>query len=90
MVSDLSHTPCVNQLMLYSRNDIAKPIENEISNSQCCKATDMLHFLFSFCNTGGDAAQVKPKNKELEAAFKEVQQLANKKKTPLRINLKSV
>ena len=27
------------------------PIKNEISDSQHCEATDMLHFLFTFCNT---------------------------------------
>ena len=50
----------------------------------------MLRFLFSFCETGGDAAQVEPKNEELMAAFAKLQELANKPNTPLRINLNSV
>ena len=76
--------------MLCSRGDITGPITNEISNSQSCKATDMLRFLFSFCETGGDAAQVEPKNEELAAAFAKIQELADKQNTPLRINLNSV
>ena len=47
----------------------------------------MLRFLFSFCETGGDAAQVEPKNEELMAAFAKVQELANEPNTPLRTNL---
>ena len=73
--------------MLCSRGDTTGPIANEISNSQSCEATDMLHFLFSFCNTGGDAAQVEPNDRKLMAAFEKVQELANKPNTPLRTNL---
>ena len=62
-------------------------IKNEISNSQHCEATDMLHFLFTFCNTGGDAAQVEPNDRKLITAFKRVQELANEPSTPLRTNL---
>ena len=50
----------------------------------------MLRFLFSFCETGGDVAQVEPKDEELTAAFTKVQELANKQNNPLRINLNSV
>jgi len=50
----------------------------------------MLCFLFSFCKTGGDAAQVRPKDEELIAVFTKVQELASKQNTPLRINLNSV
>ena len=76
--------------MLCSHGDITGPITNKISNSQPCKATDMLRFLFSFCETRGDAAQFQPKNEGLAAAFAEVQKLTNKQNTPLRINLNSV
>jgi len=76
--------------MLCSRGDITGPIKNEVSNSQLCKATDMLHFLFSFCNTGGDAAQVEPNDKDLMAAFEKVQELAGEANTSLRINLNTV
>ena len=76
--------------MLGSRGDITGPIANEVSNSQHCKATDMLHFLFSFCNTGGDAAQVEPNDEKLIAAFKKVQELANMSNTILKINLDTV
>ena len=76
--------------MFHSRGDITGPIKNEVSNSQLCKATDMLHFLFSFCNTGGDATQVEPNDEKLIAAFGKVQKLANKQNTPLRISLNSV
>lgn len=47
----------------------------------------MLHFLFSFCDTGGDAAGVRPKDEELMAAFKVARNLANEQATPLRNNL---
>ena len=47
----------------------------------------MLRFLFSFCGTGGDAAQVEPKDNELIDAFEMVRELANKPNTPLRNNL---
>lgn len=47
----------------------------------------MLHFLFSFCDTGGDAAEVRPKDEELMAAFKVARNLANEQATPLRNNL---
>lgn len=86
--SILPHSnPQPAQPMLCSLSDITGPIKNEISNSQHCKATDMLHFLFSFCNTGGDEAQVEPNDKKLIAAFEKIQELANKPNTPLRINL---
>jgi hypothetical protein len=49
----------------------------------------MLSFLFSFCNTGGDAAQVEPKNDQLTAAFEMVKGLANKSDTSLRNNINS-
>jgi len=75
---------------LCSLDHIVGPIKNEISNSQHCKATDMLHFLFSFCNTGGDAAHVEPNDRKLMAAFEKVQELANKPDTPLRTNLNLV
>ena len=73
--------------MLRSLDDITAPIKNEISKSQNCKATDMLRFLFSFCNTGGDAAQVEPKDNELINAFEMVREFANEPNTPLRNNL---
>jgi len=76
--------------MLCSRSDITGPITDEISDSQSCEATDMLRFLFSFCETPGDAAQVEPGNEKLMAAFSKVQELANEKNTPLRIDLNSV
>ena len=47
----------------------------------------MLRFLFSFCNTEGDAARVEPKVEELAAAFEMARDLANKQNTPLRKNL---
>ena len=47
----------------------------------------MLHFLFSFCGTGGDSVQVGPKNGELLIAFGMVRELANEPNTPLRDNL---
>ena len=47
----------------------------------------MLHFLFSFCDTGGDAAEVRPNDEELMAAFKVARNLANEQATPLRNNL---
>ena len=73
--------------MFCSLNDIVPAIKNEIAKPQECKATDMLHFLFSFCSTGGDAAQVQPKNDELMHAFKMVRELANEPNTPLHDNL---
>ena len=75
---------------LCSLGYIIGPIKDEISSSQHCKATDVLHFLFSFCNTGGDAAQVEPNDRKLMAAFEKVQGLANKSDTPLRTNLNLV
>jgi hypothetical protein len=50
----------------------------------------MLRFLFSFCNTGGDAAQVEPKDDELVRAFKVVEELAEESDTLLRKNLNRV
>jgi len=47
----------------------------------------MLSFLFSFCNTSDDAILVKPKDKELLAAFEMTQELANEPDTPLRGSL---
>ena len=47
----------------------------------------MLHFLFSFCGTKGDATEVKSKDEELAAAFKKVRELADEPDTPLRRNL---
>ena len=44
----------------------------------------MLSFLFSFCNTSEDASLVKPKDKELLAAFEMTRELANEPNTPLR------
>jgi len=73
--------------MFYSLGDIVTPIKNEISKPQDCKATDMLRFLFSFCNTAGNAAQVEPKDDELIKAFEMVREFANESKTPLRENL---
>jgi len=64
------------------------PIKNDISKSQDCKAADMLRFLFSFCDTTGDAAQVDPKDDDLMVAFETARQLANEPNTPLRKNLK--
>ena len=79
--------PQATQPTLCSLGYLVGPIKNEISNSQHCRATDMLHFLFTFCNTGGDAAQVEPNDRKLIAAFKRVQELANEPNTPLRTNL---
>jgi len=76
--------------MFCSRGDITGPIKNEVSNSQHCKATDMLRFLFSFCNARGNAAQVEPNDKDLMAAFKKVQNLAGEANTSLRVNLNTV
>ena len=47
----------------------------------------MLRFLFSFCDTRGDATQVEPKNDELLAAFEMTRGLANEADTPLRNSL---
>jgi len=47
----------------------------------------MLRFLFSFCDTSGDAAQVDPKDDESMAAFDMARELANEQNTPLRKNL---
>ena len=47
----------------------------------------MLRFLFSFCNTRGEATQVVPKDEELIDTFKMAQELANEAGTPLRENL---
>jgi len=73
--------------MLPSLDDIAGPIKNEISKSQDCKAAEMLRFLFSFCETNGDATEVQRKDEEIKLAFKQVQALANEPNTPLRENL---
>jgi len=70
-----------------SLEDIVAPIKNEISKPQGCKAADMLRFLFSFCNTRGDATQVEPKDGELLVAFRMARELANEPNTPLRKNL---
>ena len=58
-----------------------------MSKAQDCKAVDMLRFLFSFCGTRGDAAQVEPKDKELIGAFEMVRKLANEPNTLLGNNL---
>jgi hypothetical protein len=63
------------------------PIKNEISKPQGCKAADMLGFLFSFCGTGGGAAQVEPKDDQLTAAFEMVRALANEPGTLLKTHL---
>ena len=63
---------------------IIVPIENEISRPQHCGVLDMLRFLFSFCDTRGDATAVEPKDKELIVAFEMTRKLANKEDTPLR------
>ena len=47
----------------------------------------MLRFLFSFCAAAVDATEVEPKDREILAAFKDVQDLANRPNTPLRDNL---
>jgi len=47
----------------------------------------MLRFLFSFCDTRGDASQVESKDDELRVAFEMVRGLANEPDTPLRENL---
>ena len=47
----------------------------------------MLRFLFSFCDTRGDATVVRPKDKELIAALEMTRELANETNTPLRNNL---
>ena len=47
----------------------------------------MLRFLFSFCNTSGDASEVEPKDKDFKYAFDEVQKLANTQKSPLMRHL---
>ena len=73
--------------MLCSPGYLVGPIKNEISDSQHCEATDMLHFLFTFCNTGGDTAHIEPNDRKLITAFKRVQELANEPSTPLRTNL---
>ena len=73
--------------MLCSLGDIAAPIKNEISRPQGCEVTDMLRFLFSFCNTSGDAAQVEPRDDELINAFEMAREFANEPNTPLRNNL---
>ena len=64
-----------------------KRVENDISRPQCCDVKDMLRFLFSFCGTEVDATEVEPKDREILAAFEEVQSLANGQNTPLRENL---
>ena len=72
--------------MLCSLDDIMAPIETEIAKPQDCKAMDMLHFLFSSCNAGGDTAQVESKDGELMDAFEMAQELVNEPKT-LKSNL---
>lgn len=47
----------------------------------------MLHFLFSFCGTRGDATAVERKDEGLLAAFQMTRGLANEADTPLRSNL---
>ena len=47
----------------------------------------MLHFLFSFCDTRGDATAVERKDEPLKAAFGKARELANEVDTPLRRNL---
>ena len=51
----------------------------------------MLRFLFSFCNTQGDATEVvEPEEVELKGAFEMVRDLANEPNTLLRENLNLV
>ena len=78
-----------NLLIHRSLDDIVAPIKNEIPKPEHCKAADMLRFLFSFCSTGGDAAEVAPKDEGLMLAFKMVQGLANEPNTPLGKHLHS-
>ena len=47
----------------------------------------MLRFLFSFCGTGGDTPEVKPKEEEVKLAFEKVRELANEPNSPLRKRL---
>ena len=47
----------------------------------------MLRFLFSFCDTRGDAAQADPKDDELMGAFEVARELANELDSPLRNHL---
>ena len=54
---------------------------------QHCEAADMLRFLFSFCGTGGDTPEVKPKEEEVKLAFEKVRELANEPNSPLRKRL---
>ena len=54
---------------------------------QYCETVDMLRFLFSFCNTRGNASEVEYKDKEFKFAFDEVQKLASTKKSPLTEHL---
>jgi len=61
-----------------------EPIRNELSKSQDCKAADMLRFLFSFCASESDAAEVKPEDDKLMGAFEMVQKLASEQNTPLK------
>lgn len=61
----------------------------ETSRPQGCGATDMLHFLFSFCSTRGDATNVKPKREQMVVAFDTVQCLANSMGSHFRDNLNS-
>ncbi|KAF9643780.1 hypothetical protein BDM02DRAFT_1319862 [Thelephora ganbajun] len=68
-------------------DDIVAPIKNEISRPEDCKVEDMLRFLFSFCNTSGDTAEVIPKDKEPVVAFEKDRELANEPNTPLRKSL---
>ena len=53
-------------------------------------AADMLHFLFSYCGTGGGAALVERKADQLAVAFNKVRGLANEltaPSSPFRDNL---
>lgn len=53
-------------------------IRDNVSRPQHCEAAEMLRFLFSFCGTSGDAADVERKEEFIKLAFKQVQELANK------------
>jgi len=58
-----------------------EPIRNELSKSQDCKAANMLRFLFSFCASKSDAAEVEPEDDKLISAFGMVQELASDQDT---------
>ena len=43
----------------------------------------MLRFLFSFCNTNGDADEVVPNDREIRLVFEKVREFANESNSPL-------